>query len=223
MAESNPLAKKVVNLLAQDPNNPDNAKQCTGTPIAHNIILTAAHCVDGVQKNKIIVSFSTSVMCSSGFDAKKSSAISTDYIVHSGYARSTTEKVVDDVALVKINGSIPGDYQISSLYDGYSKLSSDVVTLIGYGITSDSVKTGSGTLRMTKKSYKKDVYFDKQESDRLVIEQSRTGICDGDSGGPVFYEVGGQLQIAGVNSHCGWKKIFSMSRNLRTYVHALLS
>jgi len=32
------------------------------------------------------------------------------------------------------------------------------------------------------------------------MQQADTGICQGDSGGPVFVEVGGRLQIAGVNS-----------------------
>lgn len=183
------LAKKVVLLMIM---KGQESSICTGTPISKDVILTAAHCVKNADK--VLAIFHTDVTCESGFNKDKQSIGATDFISHIDYSgRSNAE---NDVALVKLASSIPSDYQISEIYDGKSPLSSDTVTLAGYGITSESGE-GAMFLRTTSKSFKSDI---STTSTNVVISQSYNGICSGDSGGPVFVEVGGQLKILGVNS-----------------------
>ncbi|MGZ3774731.1 MAG: S1 family peptidase [Pseudobdellovibrionaceae bacterium] len=188
----NYLAKKVVMLLSK---KDDGMVICTGTPISKDIILTAAHCVKGLNTEDMKVIFHTDITCESGFDLTKQSLTVRDAIYHDQYSGVADAK--DDLALVRTKSPIPNDYQISEIYDGKSELSSDVVTLAGYGVT-DSLEDGtSGFLRSTNKSFKTDLTV---KNKNIVIDQPSNGICSGDSGGPVFVEVNGKMQIAGVNS-----------------------
>lgn len=188
------LAKKVVLLLTRVDGG---LKICTGTPIAKDVILTAAHCVKGDDKNNMNVVFRTSATCSSGFNLSNEGVKVQDFITHAGY--QDTDKAVDDVALVKLQSPIPADYEVSEFYDGKSKLSNNNVILAGYGITDELQDNSSAVLRTTTKDYK-----DKEEleieDNHVFFRQSFGGICMGDSGGPVFFEVDGKLKIAGVNS-----------------------
>lgn len=191
------LAKKVVMLLTK---KGKEVSICTGTPISKDVILTAAHCVDGAEKTDVAVVFHTDVTCESGFNSDKQAIKVQDFISHSGYSRKAD--ATNDLALVKMNSSIPSDYEISEIYDGTSELSTDQVTLAGYGITDEDGK-GAMFLRTTTKSFKNDITVEKEN---IVMEQKHTGVCSGDSGGPVFVEVGGKLKIAGVNSVVSGKK-----------------
>ncbi|MEK2644545.1 S1 family peptidase [Bdellovibrio sp. BCCA] len=183
------LAKKVVLLLIK---SGKDSSICTGTPVSRDVILTAAHCVKNADK--VMAIFHTDITCESGFNKEKQSVIASDFLYHKDYSgRSNAE---NDVALVKLPTSIPSDYHVSKIYDGKSALSSDTVTLAGYGITAESGE-GSMFLRTTQKSFKKDLYT---TSTNVVMSQPDNGICSGDSGGPVFVEVRGELQILGVNS-----------------------
>jgi len=190
---TDPLAKRVVMLLIV---KGQEVEICTGTPITKDVILTAGHCVLGAEKTKIAAVFHTDMTCESGFDVNTKSVRSKDFIVKPGY--SGAADAVDDIALVKLSSSIPSDYVVSDLYDGRSTLSSDVVTLAGYGKINE-LYGSSGYLRTTTKSFKKDLRLVNNNMN-LLMQQADTGICQGDSGGPVFVEVGGRLQIAGVNS-----------------------
>lgn len=192
---SDPLSKRVVLLLSRTkvPGG-ESMKICTGTPISNDVILTAAHCVDGLDKNTMTATFHISSFCDSGYDKTKHDIPVSDYIVKSGYSESVKGK--EDVALVKLRSPIPSDYKISAIYDGKSPLSSDKVTLAGYGKKSE-YGGGSMVLRTTTKSYKNELVVREKE---LLLDQRRSGICQGDSGGPVFVEVNGEMQVAGVNS-----------------------
>ncbi|WP_413944176.1 S1 family peptidase [Bdellovibrio sp. HCB-162] len=183
------LAKKVVLLVMT---SGDQGSICTGTPISKNVILTAAHCVKNADK--VTVVFHTDITCESGFSKDKQSITASDFLYHKDYSGQSNAE--NDVALVKLPKSIPADYQVSKIYDGKSPLSSDEVTLAGYGITSETGE-GSMFLRTTKKSFKSDL---RMTSTNVVMSQPENGICSGDSGGPVFVEVRGELQILGVNS-----------------------
>lgn len=187
------LAKKVVMLLMEG----EKSSICTGTPIAKDVILTAAHCVKGATRVRAI--FHTDITCESGFNINDHAIESSSFFYHDKYSGKTD--ATNDVALVKLKSAIPSDYDISKVYDGYSSLSSDTVTFAGYGVTREAteegVPSGEGFLRMTTKSYRSEV---RKDGMNLVIDQPYTGVCSGDSGGPIFVEVRGEKQIIGVNS-----------------------
>lgn len=185
------LAKKVVLLMMADKNK--NYSTCTGTPIADDVILTAAHCV----KEAVVVSaiFKTA-LCENDQLKKEEFIIATDWKYHSKYKGIGG----NDVAIVKLSRSIPSDYQVSKVFDGKSEITSNTLTLVGYGRTFEK-DDGLPQLRKTYKTLKQEVGLtDDPESDILVIDQETTGICNGDSGGPVFIEANYELQVVGVNS-----------------------
>lgn len=195
VSSTDPLAKKVVILVIS---KKDNTSLCTGAAIAPNLILTAAHCVDDIDK--AVAVFNNDISCESGINVSRDGVPIVGTVVHEGY---TGEAAIDDLAIVKTQKNIPADYPINKIYDEKDILSSDDVTLIGYGSTGKKGSGGgSGFLRTVKKSYSHDVTTNSYIGgrDRMWISQKEQGMCYGDSGGPVFFEVGGELQIAGVNS-----------------------
>ncbi|KYG65961.1 hypothetical protein AZI86_02520 [Bdellovibrio bacteriovorus] len=195
VSNAEPLAKKVVILVIT---KSEGSSICTGAPIASDLILTAAHCVENVDK--AVAVFNNDISCESGINVTRDGVPVVTTVVHEGY---TGKAATDDLAVVKIQKNIPADYPINKIYQENSVLSSDSVTLIGYGSTGKKGSGGgSGFLRTVNKSYSHDVVTNSYLSgrDRMWISQKEQGMCYGDSGGPVFFEVGGELQIAGVNS-----------------------
>lgn len=195
VSAQDPLAKKVVLLWLTDGKN---ERICTGTPISHDVILTAAHCIKGITSDNISAIFHTDITCESGFDFPTMSIKARDSIYHTEFYESSTA-VGNDVALVKLSASIPANYEVSELYDGQSRLSSDIVTLAGYGSINEH-EEGATYLRTTQKSFQEDIEVSGQ---KMKLQQQFRGICTGDSGGPVFVEVNNRLVIAGVNSYVG--------------------
>lgn len=205
ISDTDPLSKKVVMLLMKDG---DDGKICTGTPISKDMILTAAHCVKGISSDHITAIFHTDITCESGFDFPTMSIKAKDSIFHAGYSEGR-KNITNDVALVKLSSNIPESYEVSEVYDGQSTLSSDVVTLAGYG-SSDENGEGATYLRTTQKSFKDDIEVEDQ---KITLQQKYRGICTGDSGGPVFVEVNNKLTIAGVNSYVGVDVTNTMCRS----------
>lgn len=187
-----PDSKRAVLLLIQ---SGETITSCTGVVISNRVILTAGHCVKGAKKTGIIAVFNTEMTCSPGFNASKS-ITSVDILTHEDYKGDSRAK--DDLAMVKLESPIPASYRPQELYDGQSPLSSDDVLMIGYGITSEG-KSDSLRLRKTIKSFKNEA----AQKDQNIGFDQRTasgGVCTGDSGGPVYVQVGGQFKLIGVNS-----------------------
>ena len=66
------------------------------------------------------------------------------------------------------------------------------VTLVGFGLISESPQTGTEVLRMTTLPARFENQF-------VVTDQTHgTGGCNGDSGGPAFYDVNGKTYQVGV-------------------------
>lgn len=167
-------------------------RSCTGALISERMILTAAHCLkDATQVTAI---FSPAMTCASGYDRKRMSIPSEKFLVHESYAPE--KNFLNDLALVKLSAPAPANYPVARLYDGQRPLSSDQILMIGYGI-SDESKTDSLVLRKTTKSFHKEALAKGQV---VAFNQAGEsgGVCDGDSGGPIYAECEGEDQILGV-------------------------
>lgn len=213
------LSKKVVALLSTDGKE---QSICTGTPISDDLILTAAHCVKGAVK--IVALFSNDLGCGSGFK------ISTHGIEASSFTydrrfTGTDGAIDNDYGLVRLKSAIPSNYKISRIYSG-GALSSENVTLVGYGVTSERGE-GSGFLR-TKIKSKNDVSV---KNGKVYLAQYEGGVCKGDSGGPLFVEVNGELEILGVTSYgtsysdetvCHGKGIFAYAPGMVTWIQSVM-
>lgn len=192
VALQDPDSKRAVLLIIRRGNS---ISSCTGAPISDRVILTAGHCLKDVNKKDVSVIFHPEMTCTSGYDISKSIP-SVDVLVHKDYKGDNQAKF--DLAMVKLASPIPASYQVQSLYDGQSPLSSDNVLMVGYGITSEGNRD-SLHLRKTIKSFKEETAVKDQN---IAFDQrtSSGGVCSGDSGGPVYVQVGGTYKIIAVNS-----------------------
>lgn len=192
VGEQDYLSNKVVMVRARI--NDTEAALCTGTLIARNVVITAAHCLKDAKSVRVV--FDVDPVCNQNFNDSTQSINVKNAAVHSGFNEKVKGK--DDLALLKLAKGAPSHYPVIPLYDGKSQLSSNSVTYAGYGRTSEG-DVWNQALRTVTKNYNDSIFFAKNKN--MVTSQTNgRGICQGDSGGPVFFEVGKKLQLAGVNS-----------------------
>ncbi len=167
---------------------------CTGTLIAKNMVLTAAHCVDPKAKDLVVI-FSPEMKGSTPEQRRKVNTA----IVHDKYKTDTASKETNDIAILRFDGEAPAAYQVAPILFEKGYLYNNRSTIVaGYGLNwATVVKKGAGTLRTTRLAID-DVNFSGTE---VQLGQSvRKGICSGDSGGPAYLEINGQLHVWGVAS-----------------------
>ncbi len=180
------IASRVLMVVSYNASGRTNL--CTGTPIKEDVILTAAHCVQNAVKVKVAFGLNIVDVQNNPVIQASSFKFNTDYDEnHDQY----------DLALVRLPRPIPSNYSVSKIYDGTQEITSETVTLAGYGITSSN-GNDAGILRITTKSLKNITV---QRDSILITQQSYNGVCSGDSGGPLFVQVGSELQLYGVNSY----------------------
>lgn len=166
---------------------------CTGVFIKPKVLLTAAHCVSGVETKKIRVVFQTRGLAQveSTSDLKPSKIL-----IHEKYDGKPEN--YSDLALLVLPQSAPPGYESVALHDAKEKVEDDQVLLLGYGITGET-KKDSMVLRKTTKSFKNDIHL--KPTFFGIDQKSETGgFCRGDSGAPVFVTVAGKRRLFGINS-----------------------
>ncbi len=193
---------------------------CSGTLLPHNLIVTAAHCVDDSMELYIIFSTDSE---SNPEDFKNVARFVDGTEVHPGFKGiSKIETPMkgaltsgNDIALLHYEGTTPSNYKPAQLLKDYRLLKPGVmITIAGYGIHEDAgaiaaakdpktahdtswmASSGIGKLRSTEVALMGSL-----TSSEVVLDQSKgTGTCQGDSGGPAYLRVNNQLFMFGVLS-----------------------
>lgn len=163
---------------------------CTGSIIAANVVLTAAHCVEDVSEMNVIFD----VKIRSGAERR----LADKFIIHSSWATNQNNQFDNgDIALLHYKGTTPKGYKPATLLKDKTKLINGAkVLLAGYGITDDDADD-SGILRQVNVTIAKS-NFGKTE---IAMEQrDGRGACQGDSGGPAYINVAGKNLLFGVTS-----------------------
>ncbi len=166
----------------------DKSYLCTGSMIADDIVLTAAHCLGDPKNIKIVFGADPVNM-----GAEQITKLKT-FVIHKNYNPKLI--IRNDIALIQTEEKKPKNYQIARLPWEAQNLSNifkikTSFTVMGYGTitglpTKDKTDLrGSGTLRktelnLTKFSLSQDVFYADQSQGRAV--------CFGDSGGPAFVD-----------------------------------
>jgi hypothetical protein len=165
---------------------------CTGVAIARDLVLTAAHCVQPGADYKRVE-----------FDAARTPTLKdTAAIVRHPEFDATAalrHRVTPDLALIKF--PVPLNVAPATLAPtGGNIVPGDRFVIAGYGLAVRGDGKSGGTLRVATL-----VATGQPGSLQLRLvdpatkgERSGLGACTGDSGGPVFRDVGGTLMVAGV-------------------------
>lgn len=184
---------------------------CTGTLIAHDVVVTAAHCAYD-QSVELTVVFGTQ----NSPDSAPFISFVDEVRIHPSYSvirtildkpvenRSIEEKKLlfngwSDIAVLKLQTPAPASFQIATLLDA-TLATGDEIVLAGYGISkiADGLETDDGLLRKVALPIFKD---DFNPSEYLIDQRKDRGSCRGDSGGPAYVIKNGVVALAGVSSH----------------------
>ncbi|XP_070494752.1 transmembrane protease serine 9-like [Chironomus tepperi] len=173
--------------------------RCGGSLIADDVVLTAAHCVNREKDQPTIIRLGrTSLDLTDEYDETEAQDIDIDTIeIHPNYTRSTRH---NDIALIKLRSPVEFSDSVSTIcLSSTDDIKSNEFTVTGFGrISTDNFKKSDWLLKGRVTEYPlekcKKKYEENQSRFKIVDSQfcaiSDEGVdtCDGDSGGPLFYE-----------------------------------
>lgn len=210
VASTDPISHstvQLINLVAErDPSTGDiaitGASFCTGTVIAKDLIISAAHCTI-YNPQLMFIYFSDTVPKSLGtlFDGKNPLLRQVQGGITSPRwpeLSEATAKDWGDISLLKFAGGLPAGYVEAKLIPEKAVLSNDqAVTLAGFGWTQGSPTVKATELRRVDVSVA-DAKF--ANTELMIKTGAGKGACHGDSGGPAYVTVGGTQYLAGLTS-----------------------
>jgi secreted trypsin-like serine protease len=199
-------------------NRPDGelASVCTGSLLAPDIVITAAHCIKKGLDLKVAFVLNSGKISPSNSHPVLGAIANPDYKFQPGIEDADEA----DIGLVHINGALPAGYRPARLLPDSSNLSEgSPILLAGFGITSAGSHPQTLTLR------KKTAYVLEEHGKKELMATG--GACQGDSGGPSFVVVNNVPYLFGVFSRsdlgCAKDSIYSRIDAYRSWIDATIA
>lgn len=168
---------------------------CSGTYIADQLIVTAAHCVTDLQKEDFTLRFGKEDFPVNEFRTYKPSLMNESNF---------------DIAWVKFDGkpSLPF-HPIEILNASFDLTSSSKMSIAGAGFTQypclEASKCETGLIHTTDAMLREFVSHGRLYSLLVMETKNAAGPCFGDSGGPAYVQLQGKWYLAG--EFMGWDEI----------------
>lgn len=179
----------------------DKRGLCTGTLVASNVVVTAAHCCEGTVK---------AVYNANNTFTPRISGEYMDVTKAVRHPRYNSQTLTDDVAFLILRNSItavaPRPFAPPGAINRVQ-----TVRVVGYGATTVDGQKGSGTRRQVDVAVinpvgaawpEKAFTYGCHPDLEFVAAKDRFGgdTCDGDSGGPAYVEMNGNYYLVGATS-----------------------
>ncbi|MDE1567594.1 S1 family peptidase [Aquabacter sp. P-9] len=148
---------------------------CTGTALAPDLVLTAAHCV------KPAADYAVAIL---GGGAPRLIPV-TGIVVHPSFAddQFRTRRPTPDLAVIRLAENLPASTRPARLSTSGLPAKGTVFLVAGYGMTADGAEKTAGTLRAVSLP---SIGTTGGIMARLSAPEGAAGACTGDSGGPAF-------------------------------------
>lgn len=168
---------------------------CSGTLIAPDWVMTAAHCVQNIAVSSITVHFGTvNVFSKPGITRRAVMAIAKP-----GFSESALGK--NDIGLIKLDMPITDIKPVPVNLDPAKAPVGITVTMVGFGATAAGGGGSIGVEYVVDQTSVTCQSFVGANTDLLCFNQvSGKGKCQGDSGGPSFTMIDGVFTQVGITS-----------------------